>query len=102
MSEPEQFQAYCGCCDKWGHKRADCRKRIADAKSKGGAVAASADDGDVAAVMEVDDVVMRGGDDETSTGASLSQACVLSWDQHVLSCWTAEVTNTCALSSLRI
>ena len=26
------------------------------------------DDGDVAAVMEVDDVVMRTGDDETSTG----------------------------------
>ena len=39
-----------------------------DAKSKGGAAAASADDGDVAAVMEVDDVVMRTGDDETSTG----------------------------------
>ena len=38
-------------------------KRIADAKSKGGAAAASADDGDVAAVMEVDDVVMRTGDD---------------------------------------
>ena len=35
---------------------------------KGGAAAASADDGDVAAVMEVDDVVMRTGDDETSTG----------------------------------
>ena len=51
---------------KWGHKRAECRKRTADAKSKGGAAAAS--DGDVAAVMEVDDVVMRAGDDETSTG----------------------------------
>ena len=55
-------------CDKWGHKRVDCRKRIADAKSKGGAAAASADDGDVAAVMEVDDVVIRTRDDETSTG----------------------------------
>ena len=44
-------------------------KRIADGKSKGGAAAASADnDGDVAAVMEVDNVVMRIGDDETSTG----------------------------------
>ena len=43
-------------------------KRIADAKSKGGAAVASADDGDVAAVMEVDDVVMRTGDDKTSTG----------------------------------
>ena len=52
-----------------GHKRADCRKHIADAKSKGGVAAASADnDGDVAAVMEVDDVVMRTGYDETSTG----------------------------------
>ena len=46
------------------HKRADCRKRIADAKLKGGAAAASADnDGDVAAEMEVDDVVMRAGND---------------------------------------
>ena len=68
ISKPEQFQGYCGYCDKWRHKRVDCRKRIADAKSKGGAAAASADDGDVAAVMEVDDVVMRTGDDETSTG----------------------------------
>ena len=52
-------KGYCGYCDKWGHKRDD-------AKSKVGAAAASADDGDVAAVMEVDDVVMRTGDDETS------------------------------------
>ena len=22
-----QFQGYCGFCEKWGHKRADCRKR---------------------------------------------------------------------------
>ena len=43
----------------------------------GGAAAASAD-GDVAAVMEVDDVVMRAGDDETSTG------------------WCFAVTSTCA------
>ena len=35
---------------------------------KVGAAAACADDGDVAAVMEVDDVVMRTGDDETSPG----------------------------------
>ena len=41
---------------------ADCRKRIAHAKSKGGVAAASADDGDVTAVMEVDNVT---GDDET-------------------------------------
>ena len=24
---PAQFQGYCGYCEKWGHKRADCRKR---------------------------------------------------------------------------
>ena len=36
ISKPEQFQGYCGYCDKWVHKRADCRIRIADAKSKGG------------------------------------------------------------------
>ena len=66
ISKPEQFQGY---CEKWRHKRADCRKRIANGKSKDGAAAASAEnDGDVAAVMEVDDVVMRTGDDETSTG----------------------------------
>ena len=41
---------------------------IADGKSKGGAAAASADDGDVAAVMEVDDDVMGTEDDETPTG----------------------------------
>ena len=68
ISKPEQFHGYCGYCDKWGHKRVDCRKRIAETKSKGGAAAASADDGDAAAVMEVDDVVMTTGDDETSTG----------------------------------
>ena len=74
ISKPEQFQGYCGYCDKWGQKRADCRKRTADAKSKGGAAAASADDGDVAAVMEVDDVVMRTGDDEPSTGRCFAVA----------------------------
>ena len=42
ISKPEQFQGYCGYCDKWGHKRADCRRRIADAKSNCGAAAASA------------------------------------------------------------
>ena len=68
ISKHEQFQGYCGHCDKWGHKPVDCRKRIDDAKSKGRAAPASADDGDVAAVMEVDDVVMTTGDDKTSTG----------------------------------
>ena len=24
---PAQFQGFCGFCEKWGHKRADCRKR---------------------------------------------------------------------------
>ena len=24
---PAQFQGYCNFCEKWGHKRADCRKR---------------------------------------------------------------------------
>ena len=103
ISKPEQFQGYCGYCHKWRHRRVDCRKRIADAKSEGGAAAASADDGDVAAVMEVDDVVMRTGDDETSPGwCSLLRACVLLWDQQVLSSWTAEVTNTHALRNLQI
>ena len=64
ISKPEEFQGHCGYCEKCGHKRADSRERIADVKSKGGAAAASADDGDVA----VDDVVMRTGDDETSPG----------------------------------
>ena len=50
------YGGYCGYFEKCGHKRADCRKRIADGKSKGGAAAASLDnDGEVAAVMEVDD-----------------------------------------------
>ena len=35
QAKTEQFQGYCGYCEKWGHKRADCRKRIADGKSKG-------------------------------------------------------------------
>ena len=35
MVKTEQFQGCCGYCEKWGHKRADCRKRIADGKSKG-------------------------------------------------------------------
>ena len=55
----EQFQGFCGYCEKWGHTRADCRKRIADGKSKGGVAASSAHkDGDVAAVKNVDDFVM--------------------------------------------
>ena len=29
------FQGYCGYCNAWGHKRADCRKRLADL-AKGG------------------------------------------------------------------
>ena len=94
ISKPEQFQEHCGYCDKWGHKRADCRKGIARASAD--------NDGDVAAVMEGDDVVMRIGHDETSTGwCLLLQVCVLPWDQQVLSSWTAEVTNTCAHRSLR-
>ena len=65
----EQFQGYCGYCEKLGSKRADCRKRIADGKSKGGAAAASADnDGDVAAAMNVDESVMDIEGDEASTG----------------------------------
>ena len=32
-----QFQGYCSHCSKWGHKRADCRTRLAQQKS--GAVA---------------------------------------------------------------
>ena len=27
VQAPAQFQGYCGFCEKWGHKRADCRKR---------------------------------------------------------------------------
>ena len=69
ISKPEPFQGYCGYCEKKGHKRADCRKRIADGKLKGGAAEASADnDGDVAAVIDVDDAAMGTEDDETSTG----------------------------------
>ena len=37
VTEAEQCQGYCGYCEKWIQKRADCRKRIADGKSKGGA-----------------------------------------------------------------
>ena len=41
---------------KWRHKCADCRKRVADGKSKCGAAAASVDtDGEVQAVMQSDD-----------------------------------------------
>ena len=32
-----QFQGYCSHCSKWGHKRADCRTRLA--QQKNGAVA---------------------------------------------------------------
>ena len=80
----EQFQGYCGYCEKWGHKRANCRKRIADGKSEGGAAAASADDGgEAAAVMEVDD---EGG----SLGwcfavASLCQASRFPFSHHTMS-----------------
>ncbi len=39
----EQFDGECGYCGKWGHRRADCRKKIYDDKGKGkGASAASA------------------------------------------------------------
>ena len=27
VQAPAQFHGYCGFCEKWGHKRADCRKR---------------------------------------------------------------------------
>ena len=68
-AKTEQFQGYCGYCEKWGHKRADCRKRITDGKSLGGTAAASAHNhGDVAAVMDVDDLVMDAEADETSAG----------------------------------
>ena len=68
-----------GIATNGGHKPVDCRKRIAETKSKGGAAAACADDGDVAAVMEVDDVMMTTGDDETSTGRcfALTSMCAV-------------------------
>ena len=70
QAKTEQFQGYCGYCERWGNKRADCRKRIADSKSKGGAAAACADnDGNVSAVMDDDDdFAMDAEGDETSTG----------------------------------
>ena len=69
VTKTEQFQGYCEYCEKWGHKRAECRKCIADGKSKGGAAAASADnDGDVATVMNVNDYMMDTEWDEASTG----------------------------------
>ena len=52
----DQFQGNCGHCEKWRHKRVDCRKRIAYGKTKGGAAASSVDnDGEVQPVMEIDD-----------------------------------------------
>ena len=33
---PAKFEGYCGFCEKWGHKRAGCRTRIAKG-GKGGA-----------------------------------------------------------------
>ena len=39
--ETTHFQGDCGYCGKWGHKRADCRKRIA-AEGTGGAPSATA------------------------------------------------------------
>ena len=41
---PAQFQGECGYCWKWGHKRADCRKRLAD-KASVGAVTEAGDSG---------------------------------------------------------
>ena len=79
ISKLDQFQGHGGYYEKWRHKRADCRKRIAGGKSRDSAAAASADnDGDVAAVMEVDDTVMGTGADETST------------------CWCFAVASVCA------
>ena len=89
-SKPEQFQGYClksSSCSKsaaFSARSGDTRVTTAGnasptASSKGGAAAASADnDGDVAAVMEVDDAVMGTEDDETSRG------------------WCFDVSNQCA------
>ena len=35
----EPFQGYCGYCEAWGHKRADCRKRLAVESQQKGAAA---------------------------------------------------------------
>ena len=53
--------------------------------------------------MEVDDVVMRIGDDEKSTGwFFVLTTCVLLWVQQVVSSRTEEVTNFWAPRSLQI
>ena len=86
MTKTEEFQGYCGYCEKWRHKRADCRKRIADGKSKGGAAAASGNnDGDVAAVMVVDDFVMDA-ERDASTGWCLgvSRMCAVQGNRSLL------------------
>ena len=94
----KERKGYCGYCETWGHKRADCRKRIADGESKGGAAAASADnDGDVAAVMDDVDFALDAEGDETSAGwcFGVSSMCaVLGSTGH--SFWTADATDTCA------
>ena len=103
MTKTAQFQGYCGYCEKWGRKRADCRKRIADGKSKGGAAGASADNGDdVAAVMNVDDSVMDTERDEASTGwcFGVSSMCAVLGSTLPLSSWRVEVMNICAHRSL--
>ena len=65
VTKTEQFQGYCGYCEKWGHKRADC---ITDGESKGAAAASTDNDGDVAVVMNVDDAVKDTERNEASTG----------------------------------
>ena len=92
MVKTEQFQGYSGNCEKWRHKCADGRKRIADGKSNGGAAAASVDnDGEVQAVMEVEDAVMEIDDEGTSTWLVL--CCYQSSS-------TVDVTSICAHRSL--
>merc|ERR1712194_232365 len=66
-SKGEKFDGECGYCGKWGHKRADCRKKAAaeaaEKPPEGGAAAAKSGPGQVRQIQFYDDDVDETYDD---------------------------------------
>ena len=84
---PPKFDGECSYCKKKGHKRKDCRKRIADEKKKKGANSLEGDDSEAEGGMgslEQDDDLLFGAYALDLCSAYSTRSCDCDCDHHDL------------------